>query len=311
MSVIKRVYAELTSVAPATPVIGDLSVVETADMSVVPYGGERKTKNIDHAGTESQEKYTVDENSVYDFSLYLASSGTAGTAPEWGKFLMACGMDETIVAVTSVSYTIPADPVDLYTPESLHIWRFVPSVGKLQKTENANGQAQIELKAGEKSMIKISNMMGDYNTPTAGSPPSSPVYSSWKQAHNFVADNLPVMTVDGYSACVSEVTIPLGVAASRSTTTCQGTVLEAVDAEGTITFIEPNIATKDFYSKFESHETVTPVDITIQIGDTAGAIVEVMSTSVQLYDYTETEIDGKPAFQVSCVWLIKPTVVAR
>ena len=36
--------------------------------------------------------------------MELAGSGTAGTAPRYGALLQACGLSETIVASTSVTY---------------------------------------------------------------------------------------------------------------------------------------------------------------------------------------------------------------
>lgn len=39
------------------------------------------------------------------FDVELVNGGTAGTAPAWGVLLKACGMAETIVAVTRVDYT--------------------------------------------------------------------------------------------------------------------------------------------------------------------------------------------------------------
>ena len=38
------------------------------------------------------------------FDVELAGSGTAGTAPKWGRLLRACGFGETVIAVTSVTY---------------------------------------------------------------------------------------------------------------------------------------------------------------------------------------------------------------
>lgn len=45
----------------------------------------------------------------FTFDVELKASGTAGTAPRLGRLLRACGMDETIVTSTSVTYTPSSD----------------------------------------------------------------------------------------------------------------------------------------------------------------------------------------------------------
>lgn len=47
----------------------------------------------------------VDFMATISFDVPLAPSGTAGTAPNWGKLVKMCGWAETIVATTSVTYS--------------------------------------------------------------------------------------------------------------------------------------------------------------------------------------------------------------
>lgn len=49
------------------------------------------------------------------FDVLVKGSGTAGTAPEFGPLLKACGLSETIVAVTSVTYAPDSDSTDSVT----------------------------------------------------------------------------------------------------------------------------------------------------------------------------------------------------
>lgn len=55
------------------------------------------------------------------FDVELKGSGTAGTPPEFAPLLRACGLDETIVPVTSVSYQPISDPA---SHESITIYYF-------------------------------------------------------------------------------------------------------------------------------------------------------------------------------------------
>jgi hypothetical protein len=50
------------------------------------------------------------EHAELTFEVPLMGSGTAGTAPKWGPLPKACGWAEAVVAVTSVTYSLAADP---------------------------------------------------------------------------------------------------------------------------------------------------------------------------------------------------------
>lgn len=80
---------------------------------------------------------------VMTFKIEVKGSGTAGTAPEWGKLMKFCKMTETVVAVTSVTYT-PASTGDASATIAFYVdgkryqlvgargtWRFAASVGEI------------------------------------------------------------------------------------------------------------------------------------------------------------------------------------
>lgn len=86
------------------------------------------------------------------FKVELKGSGTAGTAPEYGKLLQACGMSETIVASTSVTYapdttSIPSGVLYYYQD------------GKLRIMRGVRGNAKFVLQAREYGHIEFT-MMG-------------------------------------------------------------------------------------------------------------------------------------------------------
>lgn len=80
------------------------------------------------------------------FSCELKGSGTAGTAPEIAKALIACGMRETIVADTSVTYQ-PDTEADENGLRSCTIYYYQD--GKLKKLLGARGQVTLEGSAQE------------------------------------------------------------------------------------------------------------------------------------------------------------------
>lgn len=82
------------------------------------------------------------------FDVELASSGTAGTAPAWGKLLRACAFAEVVTAGQRVEYT----PVSSAF-ETLTIYYY--DDGVLKKALGCMGSAEIGLGEGERPMLKF------------------------------------------------------------------------------------------------------------------------------------------------------------
>ena len=54
-------------------------------------------------------------NVKIDITIELSTSGTAGTAPPWGKLLLACAFAEVVTAATMVEYTPVSDGLKTLT----------------------------------------------------------------------------------------------------------------------------------------------------------------------------------------------------
>jgi hypothetical protein len=104
------------------------------------------------------------------FECEVKGSGTAGTAPEIGPLLEACGMDETIVAVTSVTY----QPVST-GHESVTIYYFEGG-RKRHVITGCRGTATIRVEAGGIMLIAF-EFVGHHAIPSDQTQPV-PVYNS-------------------------------------------------------------------------------------------------------------------------------------
>lgn len=62
------------------------------------------------AGLGGVKDYMYGQYGEISFEVPLGGSGVAGTAPKWGRLLTAAGYSETIVATTSVTYALAANP---------------------------------------------------------------------------------------------------------------------------------------------------------------------------------------------------------
>ncbi|MFD3263331.1 hypothetical protein [Phenylobacterium ferrooxidans] len=91
------------------PVAAAVDVVWALDVSFKPKG-DRVGSNPAMAGLGGVKDWMVGEYGELTFSVPLGGSGTAGTAPKWGKLLLMSGYAETVVATTSVTYALAANP---------------------------------------------------------------------------------------------------------------------------------------------------------------------------------------------------------
>lgn len=104
------------------------------------------------------------------FECEVKGSGTAGTAPEIGPLLEACGLDETIVASTSVTYTPESS-----SHESVTIYYFEGG-RKRHILTGCRGTVTLRLEAGG-ILVAAFEFVGHYTEPTDQSLPS-PSYDS-------------------------------------------------------------------------------------------------------------------------------------
>jgi hypothetical protein len=106
----------------------------------------------------------------FTFECEVKGSGTAGTAPEIGPLLEACGMDETIVAVTSVTY----QPVST-NHESVTIY-YYEGGRKRHILRGCRGTVTFRLEAGG-IMFAAFEFVGHHDEPTDQALPA-PTYNS-------------------------------------------------------------------------------------------------------------------------------------
>lgn len=124
---------EATNDTDPVPVVGTNDVrVVTGKISMTPGILARNVVKT----TMGPKAHLIDPKRVMqlDLEIFLKPSGAAGTPPEYGPLLIACGMKETIVAATSVSYdplTSPLKKCTCYWYEDGLLYKLVGAVGKV------------------------------------------------------------------------------------------------------------------------------------------------------------------------------------
>ncbi len=222
------------------------------------------------------------------FNVEVKGSGSAGTAPEIGQLLRACGLGETIVASTSVIY----EPVSTGL-ESATL--YVYEDGKLIVVTGARGTVNFTLEAGNKPMANFT-MTGHVGPQTDASLPAATFDSVVPEA--FIGGSF---TIDSYSAKISNLSFDLGnaMAMPESVNGADGydeIIITSRDVNGSIDPLDELVATEDYVGNFTSGAAMALT--TGAIGGTAGNIITITMPAVYYRDAATADRDGVAALEL-------------
>lgn len=229
------------------------------------------------------------------FDVELAGSGAAGTAPQFGPLLRACGLDETIVAVTSVTYA----PVSAAF-ESVTLYYNYD--GEMQKVIGARGTATINMAKGQIPMISFS-FTGRYAKPTAVTQ-YDPTYID-TVPFPFSSYNTTTFSVHSQAVYGESFTLNLGnTVVHRNLAGFDGVNITDRAPTGSAVFEAVAIATKDYFVAAHSHlGAVVEGAISIVHGSGAGKIITLGSAQTQISNITEQESDGVRMFSADLIFV--------
>lgn len=172
-------------------------------------------------------------------------SGTAGTAPAIGKLLRACGFLETIVAVTSATYT----PLSaLATIPTLTVAVYVDGVRK--QIRGARGNVRYSAKSGEPGKFEFT-FLGIYDAVTT----QTLLTPSGVETTVPVALLSATFSVAAFSAFVSAISFDMGVtlAPRADINKAEGYISTLITARSPKGTFDPElelIATHDWYGRW-------------------------------------------------------------
>lgn len=217
---------------------------------------------------------------TFNFGVELAGSGTAGTAPAWGKFVQACGFSQTVVGSTVVYSPISSGFPSLTMKGNQDGVQYV-GLG-------CRGSFEISCEVGEIPRIDF-EFMGAYVSP-ADVALATPTYTNQAVPITFASGNTVDATLDGYAFCISEFSADLSNEMSyRELVGCaKSNKITERAVEGEIMVERPDtLALKNLYPKIEAHTTV-PLAFTH--GTVAGNRVTIEMPTLQL-NFPEADDD--------------------
>ena len=83
---------------------GASNAILVRNLEIQPLLSENVSRDLVRPYMGQADQLLAQTRVEVSFEVELAGSGTAGTAPAYGPILKACGLSETIVASTSVTY---------------------------------------------------------------------------------------------------------------------------------------------------------------------------------------------------------------
>lgn len=224
----------------------------------------------------------------FSFDVEVKGSGAAGTAPEISPLLQACGLSETIVAATSVTYAPASSAI-----KSATIWFYQD--GKLYKATGCRGTFGFTAPVGAPAMLKFT-MTGHFASETDVAL-AAPTYDSTVPVPVIAAG----FTIGAYAAIITQLAFDMG-----NTVATPGSV-NAADGYGEIQIADRDvngsfnpesvlIGTKDFMADWRAGtERALTTGV---IGGVAGNRWQLTMPQVCYRDVTPGERDGMAALDI-------------
>lgn len=216
------------------------------------------------------------------FQVELAGSGTAGTAPRYGALLQACGLSETIVASTSVTYAPVSSSFSSATI-------YFNNDGIRHIATGCRGTFNLSGEVGQIPTIDFT-IVGIYNAPTDTAQPSV-TYSQQASPLIFKDGNTSAFQFFSYAGCLQSVSFDMAnETVYRELVGCTKQALITNRApSGTVVLEAPALATKDY---FAISQTETTGNLTFLHGTTAGNRVTFTAGQCDITNPSYADQDG-------------------
>jgi hypothetical protein len=272
---------------------GGANAIRVEEPKVEP-SWKKLTRNYAQSYMGAKRQIVIGETVKISFKTEIKGSGSAGTAPEIGPLLRACGRTETIVPATSVAYA-PNSLVD--SGESITIYVYKDGIAR--KVLGCRGNAVIEAKAGEFGYISW-EFEGLYAGPVDEAN-ASPTWTSVLPPRFISAS----FTYASMSAIISSLKIDFGneLAKRPSANAATGMLQVFIKDRKVTASIDPEVvalATKNWETAMTGN---TEAALAATLGSSAGNICTIGAPKVVIDDLKEAEREGIWTYDMPLVCL--------
>ncbi|MFG1487647.1 phage tail tube protein [Oceanospirillum sp. HFRX-1_2] len=266
------------------PVPDGSNAVVTKGLKIVPYEGDKVSRDIDRDALGNDLEFTPAPRVKVTFAVELAASGSAGVAPGWGPILRACGFSETVTVATDVVYQPVSEGFEA-------VALYIPHNGQLHKATNARGTVKFGLSSGGMPEMQF-EFTGQWHEPVVAPAPTGLDTSAFQTPLPVNSVNT-TLSIGGYAANAESVDIDIANSVVfRDVINSQQVLITDRAPAGSMTIEAPSLDTKDFFAASASHAGVTLHPLSVVHGKVAGEIVELSAPQVQLSGIDMGDSDG-------------------
>ena len=252
-------------------------VVLVTDLSITPQSSDVVNRDVVRPYLGSSEQLLANTRVECTFSVELAGSGTAGTAPRYGSALKATGLSETVSSGTSVTY---APVSSSFSSVTIHY----NIDGVRHKVTGCRGSFTISAEVGSIPTIDFT-FTGIYNAPTDTALPTV-TYGNQATPLIFKNGNTSGFQLLSYAGALQSLSMDLGV--STVYRELVGGTKEVIVTDrasnGSITIEAPTDSSLG--------------NLQFLHGTTAGNKVQLTSTKVDIGDVNYGEMDGVAMLEI-------------
>lgn len=275
-----------------TPTGADAVLVR--DLNITPQQSDVVNRDVVRPYLGASEQLLANTRVECSFSVELAGSGAAGTAPQYGKALQACGLSEVIDAGVSVTYA----PVSS-SFSSVTIYYNID--GLRHKVTGCRGTFSINCTVGEIPTIDFT-FTGVYVAPDDSALPSA-TYANQASPLIFKNGNTSSFQLLSFAGALQAFSFDLGnnLVYRELVGGTKEVLLTDRAGTGSTTIEAVSIASKDYFAAALTDTSLGNLDFTH--GSTAGNIVDFASTRVDIGDVSYSDQDGIAMFNIpyTCV----------
>lgn len=284
-----QVKKESTYGTDSTPAGTDALLVK--NLEITPIEADVVSRDLIRNYLGNSPQLLANTRASITFQVELAGSGTAGTAPRYGAILQACGLSETIVASTSVTYAPVSSSFSSATI-------YFNNDGIRHILTGCRGTFTMNAEVGQIPTLDFT-MVGIYNAPTDTALPTT-TYSAQASPLIFKQGNTSAFQFFSYAGCLQSVSFDIGnTTVYRELVGCTKEVMITNRASsGTVMLEAPALATKDF---FNLAQTETTGNLTFLHGTTAGNRATFTAGQCDISNPTYGDQDGVQMLSVPYV----------
>jgi len=261
---------------------GATNAILVRNLEITPLQADTVTRDLIRPYLGNSDQLLAQTRVEVTFEVELAGSGAAGTAPAYGAVLKACGLSETVVATTSVTYA----PV---SASFSSVTLYFHNDGIRHKVTGCRGTFELSAEVGQIPVISFT-LTGIYNAPTDESLPT-PTYANQAAPLIFKNGNTSNFSIFSYSGCLQSLSFQIAnEVVYRELVGCtkESLIVNRAPA-GDVVIEAPSIATKDFFAIATGSSTGS---ISFQHGATAGNIVTFTTAQADIANPSYSDQDG-------------------